>query len=268
MNDTDKVGKGRALITGASSGIGRALAECFAREGHDLVLASRNQAGLLDLASDLKGRYGVQAEVIPADLSLPGSAAELARRCPPIDILVNNAGMGMRYPFLQADPKKDGDMLRVNVISVVELIRALTPDMVERGYGRILNVTSTAAFQPGPYMASYAAGKAFVLHFGEALREELRGTGVVVTTLCPGPTATGFNALAGVPDTRMVRMTLMSPDRVALAGYRGLMNGRNVVIPGFWNGAGALLTALAPRSLTLRVLGAVWRGMGSFVQKP
>jgi uncharacterized protein len=255
-------GQGRALITGASSGIGRALAEQFARKGHDLVLASRDKSRLLDLAADLKDRHGVQAEVLPIDLSLPGSAAGLALRCPTINILVNNAGFGMRAPFLQADPARERDMLHLNLVSVVELTRALALGMVERGFGRILNVASTAAFQPVPYMSAYAAGKAFMLHFGEALGEELRGTGVRVTTLCPGPTASGFNARAGVPDTHLVRRALMSPDSVARAGYRGLMSGKSVVIPGLLNGAGAWFAALAPRVAVVRAMGTMQRAIG------
>lgn len=252
-------GKGRALITGASSGIGWSLAERFAREGHDLVLASRNRPKLIELAASLKGRFGSEVEVIPADLSRPGSASELAGRCPRIDFLVNNAGFGIRAPFLRADPDREREMLHLNLNSVVELTRALAGGMIERRFGGILNVASTAAFQAGPFLSAYAASKAFVLHFGEALGEELRGTGVTVTTLCPGPTLSGFNAVAGVPEPRLLRLAMMRPERVAHAGYRGLRSGRSVVIPGFWNGAGAVMAALAPRWMIRRALGAAQR---------
>jgi short-subunit dehydrogenase len=252
-----KSGEGRALITGASSGIGRALAERFASERHDVVLASRNRSQLLELAADLRARHGVEAEAVPIDLSEPGAAARLVQACPRIDFLVNNAGSGLRGAFLQSDPAREEAMLRLNLNAVVELTRALAPGMVERGFGRILNVASTAAFQPGPMMAVYAAGKSFLLGFGQALGWELRNTGVTVTTLCPGPTASGFNAAAGVPETALVRMALMRPERVAAAGYLGMRRGKSLVIPGFWNAAGAWLAAVTPRGLMLKAMGAL-----------
>jgi short-subunit dehydrogenase len=249
--------KGRALITGPTSGIGRALAEVFAREGHDLVLASRDQTRLEALALELEGRYGINALPLVADLAQPGAATALAERCPPIDYLVNNAGLGMRGPFLGGDPAREKAMLQANLLSVLDLIRALAPAMAARGRGGILNVASTAAFQAGPNMAVYSAGKTF--RFGESLREELRNTGVTVTTLCPGPTATGFNASIGIRDTPMVRMSLMRPERVARSGYAGLLKGKATIIPGFWNRVGMWVGLLSPQGLTARVIAAVQR---------
>lgn len=251
--------KGRALITGPTSGIGRALAEVFAREGHDLVLASRDRGRLDSMARDLMGRFGIQAQVLPADLSQPGAAAALAAGCPPVDYLVNNAGMGQRGPFLGSDPGRAEALLRVNLLSALELTRALAPGMAARGRGGILNVASTAAFQPGPNMALYAAAKSFLLAFGDSLREELRNTGVTVTTLCPGPTDTAFNAAIGIRDTPLVRLALMRPERVARAGYRGLRKGRALVVPGFWNRVGMRAAWLAPAWLSGRLVAEVQR---------
>lgn len=256
---TGDVGKGRALITGPTSGIGRALAEVFAREGHDLVLASRDRVRLEALAEDLETRFGIRALALSVDLALPGAAAALAERCPRIDYLVNNAGLGMRGPFLRADPAREEAMLRVNLLSVLELTRALAPGMAARGRGGILNVASTAAFQAGPNMAVYSSGKAFLLRFGESLREELRNTGVTVTTLCPGPTATAFIASIGIRETPLLRLILMRPERVARCGYTGMRGGRAVVIPGFWNRVGAWAGVVCPRWLSSRAIAAMQR---------
>jgi uncharacterized protein len=192
-----------ALVTGASSGIGADLARELARDGHDLVLAARTVAPMENLAAELTA-HGAGTVVIAADLSQPGGAAALVSaieaRGIAVDVLVNNAGLGAVGRFDQADPLRIGEMLQVNVVALTELTRLLLPGMVARRHGKVMLVASTAAFQPGPGMAVYFATKAYVLSFGEAIAEELRGTGVIVTVLCPGSTATNFAYVAGTSE--------------------------------------------------------------------
>jgi short-subunit dehydrogenase len=182
-------------VTGASSGIGADLARELARDGHDLVLTARSVAPMEKLAAELAA-HGAGAVVIPADLSQPGGAAALAgaieTRGSALDVLVNNAGLGAVGRFDQTDPLRISEMIQVNIVALTELTRLLLPGMVARRRGKVMLVASTAAFQPGPRMAVYFATKAYVLSFGEAIAYELKGTGVTVTVLCPGPTATNF----------------------------------------------------------------------------
>ncbi len=243
-----------ALITGASAGIGRALAEIFAVQGHNLVLVARNEARLKTLAGELAQKHKVQTRVLPKDLSKSGAAgnifSELQKQKCHVSVLVNNAGFGLRGAFAKGDSAAYREMIEVNATALVELTHLFVKPMLERGRGRILNVSSTAAYQPGPLMAIYYSTKAFVSSFSYALADELGGTGVTVTTLCPGPTRTEFHTRAGtVGSERIYRFWAMSAEAVAETGYRGLMAGKRVVIPGFMNWLGCRLTRLAPTRL-------------------
>jgi short-subunit dehydrogenase len=247
-----------ALVTGASGGIGAELARELARHGHDLVLAARSVAPMEALAAELNA-LGSAATVIAVDLGKPGAAASLAddiaRRGLAVDVLVNNAGLGAAGRFDRCDPARISEVIQVNIVALTELTRLLLPGMVERGHGRIMLVASVAAFQPGPRMAAYFASKAYVLSLGEALAYELRGTGVSVTTLCPGATATQFFAVAGADNSVMARRVrrMMPAREVARLGYRGLAARRRVVITGAMNRLLALAGRYLPHRLTLPV---------------
>jgi uncharacterized protein len=247
-----------ALVTGASGGIGAELARELARHGHDLLLAARSVAPMETLAAELRA-LGADATVIAADLAKPGAAAILAdaieRSGVMVDVLVNNAGLGAAGRFDRCDPARIGDILQVNIVALTELTRLLLPGMIARGHGRIMLVASIAGFQPGPRMAAYFASKAYVLSLGDALAYELRGTGVSVTTLCPGATATNFFTVAGADKSAMARRVrrMMRAEDVARLGYRGLAAGRRVVITGMMNRVLALAGRYAPHMLTLPV---------------
>jgi uncharacterized protein len=252
-----------ALVTGASSGIGLDLARELARDGHDLVLAARTVAPMEKLADELTA-HGAAGVVIPADLSKPSGAAALAdaieARGLTVEVLVNNAGLGAVGRFDRTDAVRIGEILQVNIVALTELTRLLLPGMVARGRGRVMLVGSTAAFQPGPGMAVYFATKAFVLSFGEAIAEELRGTGVTVTTLCPGPTATNFAQIAGSNELAFFNSAarhVMSASTVARLGYQGLKSGRRVVITGLLNRIVALGGRYAPHPISLPVTKAL-----------
>jgi short-subunit dehydrogenase len=238
-----------ALVTGASGGIGLELARLFARDGHDLVLVARRAEKLAVLARDLEERYRVQVRPIRRDLARPDAPAALFDECGEVDFLVNNAGFGYRGRFTDAAPGTLAEMLEVNVTALTQLTRLFLPGMLERNSGRILNVASIAAFQPGPLMAVYYASKAYVLSFSEAVRAELEVTGVTVTTLCPGPTRSDFADRAGFARRSLLSRRVMSAADVAEIGYIGMMEGRGVVIPGSLNRIGATGARLVPRSL-------------------
>ena len=228
-----------ALVTGASSGIGLDLARELAKNGHDVVLVARTASRLQGVAAELQ-KSGVTAQVIAADLSRPSEAeeivSELKRRNLDIEVLVNNAGYGLTGPFAENDLQRELGMIQVNIVALTHLTKLLLRPMVARRRGRILNVASTAAFQPGPLMAVYYATKAYVLSFSEALADELRNSGVTVTTLCPGPTRTGFAEIAKMTESRLFTMMRpMSSEDVARTGYRGMMSGKRLVIPGAKN---------------------------------
>ncbi|HLY45311.1 MAG TPA: SDR family oxidoreductase [Stellaceae bacterium] len=254
----DSAARPLALVTGASGGIGAALARELARHGHDLVLAARSLAPMEVLAADLR-ELSAATTVVAADLARPGAAGRLAHdiasRGLAIDVLINNAGLGAAGRFDRSDPARIAEILHVNIVALSELTRLLLPGMVERGRGRIMLVASVAGFQPGPHMAAYFASKAYVLSLSEALAYELRGTGVSVTALCPGATATDFFAVAGAGNSLMARRLrrMMSAEEVARLGYRGLVAGRRVVITGAMNRLVALASRHAPHWITLPV---------------
>ncbi len=247
------------LVTGASSGIGRELARLFAGDGADLVLIARSEGRLHELAGELEAAYGVTAQVVPADLSRPASPGEiaeaLAQQHIQVDVLVNNAGFGAHGPIAGIGAKRQLDMIEVNIAALTRLTALLLPGMLERRRGAILNIASTAAFQPGPHQAVYCATKAYVLSFTEALAEEVRGSGVQVCCLAPGATDTGFAAQAGTQGTRLFRRGVMDAGRVARAGHEGMRQGRTLVIPGLRNRALAFSVRLAPRTLVTRIAG-------------
>jgi uncharacterized protein len=251
-----------AVVTGASAGIGRELAARLAERGHGLTLVARREDRLRALAADLAAAHGVRTEVVPVDLTDEAARAHLvdevaARGLEPA-ILVNNAGLSTVGPVHRSDPARELTMIRTDVEAVAHLCSLVLPGMVERGAGAVLNVASTAAFQPMPGQAGYAASKAFVVSYSQALRGELRGTGVTVTVLCPGPVETEFAETAGFdPDeaeAALPRFMWVSADDVAEAAVDGLHKGRAVVIPGAANRLGALGARLAPRSLLVPII--------------
>jgi short-subunit dehydrogenase len=245
--------KETALITGASSGIGLELAHLFACNGHDLVLVARNEENLRRLATELLTTHHVSVRIIAKDLARTTSPAEVARELQaasvPVSVLVNNAGFGSYGVFHHTDLSSDLQMMQVNMVALTELTKLFLKDMLERRRGRILNVASTAAFQPGPLMAVYYATKAYVLSFSEALANELSGTGVTVTALCPGPTRTGFEDRANLQQSRLFRSHLMDARAVAKAGYRACMKGKAIVVPGWRNKLLAFAIRFVPRSI-------------------
>ena len=250
---------GTALVTGASSGIGLELATLFAQDGYDLVLVARSVEKLDRLGAELSGRHGIRARTVGADLGspdAPGAIAEtLKQAAVRVDVLVNNAGYAVYGPFAKTELRTELDILQVNVVAPTHLTKLFLPAMLARRAGRILNVASTAGFQPGPLMSVYYASKAYVLSFSEALAEELVGTGVTVTTLCPGPVLTGFLARAGIDGARFPARNplLVDAATVARAGYEGLMRGKRLVIPGLGNKLLVQSERLAPRRLVIKI---------------
>jgi len=255
-----KQGEGQtALITGASGGIGLDLAECFARDGHDLILTARTGPALKQAADRLAGEFDVRATPIALDLGAIGGGARLAeeikKRGLDVDVLVNNAGYGHAGALTSSDLETQLGMIDLNDRALVELTHLFWSGMLAKRRGGVLNVASTAAFQPGPLMAVYYASKAFVLSFSEAIWEEARGTGVKVSCLCPGPTATGFRDRAGTGATRLARASkAMASMAVAREGYRGFQRNERVVITGARNALLAGLTRFMPREMVLRLV--------------
>jgi len=252
-----------ALITGASSGIGKALAIRFAEAGHDVVLAARGVERMEALAAELKTRFPVSVTVIGVDLEAPDGAgrlhAEVSSRRLAVGILVNNAGYGVFGEFTDGKLAPQLGMIQLNVVSLVALTKLFLPGIIA-ARGKIMNVASTAAFQPGPYMAVYYATKAFVLFFSEALAAELEDTGVTVTALCPGPTASGFQDKAAMTESRLVKgRKIPGADAVAKFGYAALLKGQRVAIPGLVNWLGAQGVRLSPRNVVTRMVKLISR---------
>lgn len=242
------------LITGASSGIGLELARLFARNGHPLILTARSVDKLEALAADLRSQYAVDVQVIPADLSQPQGPRKLydavQKKKLSVANLVNNAGFGTHGPFIDTPWEKERAMLQLNIVSLIELTHLFLPQMIERRSGSILNVASTAAFQPGPFMTNYYASKSHVLFFSEGLATELKPYGISVTVLCPGPTETPFFDTADMREAQLVKSPLiMSAEKVARIGYEGWLRHKLIVIPGFFNWFLATTAGMLPRSL-------------------
>lgn len=246
------VGK-TALITGASSGLGIEFAELLAAQKVNLVLAARRQEPMEKLAERLRRAHGVAIVVETIDLAAPGAAARLKasldEKSIKIDILVNNAGYGLHGSFLETPLERTTDMIQLNITALTELSYVFGRDMAVRGSGQILLVASLLAFQPVPVFAAYAATKSYVLAFGEALHDELRTQGVIVTSLCPGHTETGFDSAAGAPVSPMLRLLTMKPRPVAEIGLQALSRGRASVIAGIMNNIVAFSNRFTPRSM-------------------
>jgi uncharacterized protein len=246
-----------ALVTGASSGIGLEFARILAEHGYDLVLVARRSASLDTIARDLRTKHGINIFLIPCDLADPASAknihAEVARRELYIDVLINNAGFNTYGPFVTVDINTELNMIQVNLTSLVSLTRLFLQDMVHRKSGRILNVASTASFGPAPNVSVYGATKAFVLSFSESLSEEVKGTGVTVSVLCPGSTHTEFGSKAGMLGTKIFSGKLASAREVAKTGFDAMMRGRMTTITGFANKFRVWSMRFAPRSAVVKI---------------
>lgn len=245
------MGAMKAIVTGASGGLGLEFAKLLAADKHDVVLVARSGDKLEALAAQLRAEHGVEAQALALDLSAPDAAQRLVERVADCDILINNAGFASNGRFDRLDPARIRDEVMLDVLTLTELTRAYLPKMRARGSGRIMNVASTAAFLPGPFMAVYYASKAYVLSFSQAIAEELRGTGVTVTCLCPGATETGFADRAEMHGTLLFRLPKADAAGVARAGYRGMMKGRDLVVPGLSNKLVALSPKITPRRLLL-----------------
>lgn len=245
-----------ALVTGASAGLGIEFARQLSKRGHRLVLAARRKERLEALAAELGN-----ARAVEIDLSRPGAAGELIDNVrdagETVDLLVNNAGFGLHGRFDKADPERLRQMVDLNCGALTELCRGVLPGMIEARSGAILNVASTAAFQPGPGMAVYFATKAYVLLLSEALHEEVRRSGVRVTALCPGPTRTEFGEVAGFEGGGLLDRVSMDADNVVRQGLKALDRNRAVAITGVLNKVGAFSTRLVPRALVRKVAGAI-----------
>src|SRR5215813_6982885 len=252
-----------ALITGASSGIGLDLARLMARD-FDLVLSARNQPTLEQIARELQQQHGNLVHVIPADLARPEAPeeifSEIKRRGLRVDVLVNNAGFGSYGAFAETDLSTELQMIQVNITAMTHLTKLALPGMRERKRGRIMNVASIAGFLPGPLMAVYYATKAYVVSFSEAIANELKGSGITVTCLCPGPTATEFAARAAMEKSRLFMLGRMRSQDVARAGYRGMLRGKRLVIPGLMNKLVMQSVRFTPRKMVTAIAGSLNAG--------
>lgn len=251
-----------ALVTGASYGIGLDLAECFAKEGYDLILTARSADALASAAQKFSAQYKITATPIAVDIGKPGGGRELADRIAAkglrVDVLVNNAGYGIAGALDGSKADEQLGMVDLNVRALLELTQIYWPEMLKAKRGGVLNVASTAAFQPGPLMAVYYASKAFVLSFSEALWKEAEGTGVHVSCLCPGPTTSKFRERAGTDKTRISRVgKVMSSMTVARLGYRGFRDNKRVVVTGLRNKTLAALAPYLPRKRLLAIVHGI-----------
>jgi short-subunit dehydrogenase len=259
MTDPATADRRTALITGASSGFGELFAAKFAADGFDVVLVARSAEPMETLAERLRSEHDVNATVIAHDLAEPGAAASLmgrvAGRGLRVDVLVNNAGFSTYGEFVRDEPETQRAMLMVNVVAMTELARVCLPPMIERGWGRLLLLGSVGSFGPAPMTAAYAATKAYVLSLGLALHEELKGTNVTVTTLCPGMTATGFQARADMLDSALIRSGLDSADEVVDRGYAAMKRGAPYVVTGTSSRLFAFGSRFLPRTMTATIAG-------------
>lgn len=243
--------KNIALITGASKGIGRALAIEFAKRGFSLILIAQNTAELESLQKEVRQHYQCNSKTFSIDLAHPDSVDQIvhyfAEEMPEVTVLINDAGLGFANPLTNMTAEQVLRQVRVNIEALTKLTHRVLPFMVARKRGRILNVASTAAFSPGPFMSIYFASKAYVLSFSEAIREEYRKQGVMISVLCPGVTRTAFHARAGMMQSwTMKLLTVMTPEKVAKIGCKGVLKGKRVIIPGIMNKVNAFLMALLP----------------------
>ncbi len=248
-----------ALITGASAGIGLEFAKIFAKEKHDLVITARNKTKLNELADEIKTKNNVNVKVIAKDLSKQNAGEEifdeLKNENIVTDVLINNAGFGVFDHYWKVELQDEKNMLQVNIMALTELTNLFAKDMANRGGGKILNVASTAAFQPGPTMTGYYASKAFVLSYSQAIDFELRKKGVQVSTLCPGPTITEFQIRANMEDLNLFKKGFtMSAEKVAQIGYYGLMKGKPVIIAGAMNKISAMSSKISPAKVSMKIV--------------
>jgi short-subunit dehydrogenase len=247
--------KKTALVTGPTSGIGYELAKQFAKEGHNLVLVARNKNSLEKVASEFKEKYKISVTIIAKDLGVLTSSneifSELRQMDIQIDFLINNAGFQVYGPFSETDAQKEEQMIQTNLTSLTQLTKLFLPGMLNRGEGKILNVGSVGSYAAGPLNAVYCATKAYVLSFSEALSQELKGSGVTVTALCPGATRTEFAKRASMMDVRAFSLpgVQMNANQVAVTGYRALMKGKTSVVPGFMNKSTILFFRFIPRKM-------------------
>ncbi len=249
-----------ALITGASSGIGLEFAKLLAKEKYDLIIVARSSDKLEKISKAIEKDFGVKVRVILKDLSENNSANEifdeLISEKVIVDIMINNAGFGSYGPFAESDLNNDLEMIRLNISSLVVFTNLFLREMLKRNSGRIMNVASTAAFQPGPYMALYYASKAFVLSFSEAVAEEISDSKVTISCLCPGPVKTGFQGRAGLQKAKLANKNLLgmiTAEEVAKIGYKGLMKGKRIIIPGKLNWLVAKAVNFTPRRLVTKI---------------
>lgn len=253
-----------ALITGASAGLGVEFARLAAKDGHDLILVARRREQLEAVGQEVAQAHGVQAHVITADLTQPLAPAkifdEVRSRGLQVDVLVNNAGFGSTGEFLDLPLAREAEMIEVNIQALLKLSHLFGQEMRTRKSGAILNIASTAGFQPGPYMATYYATKAFVISFSEALAHELRGTGVSVTAHCPGATATEFAGTAGMEKSRLFQQQKpATPAEVAAHAWRAMKAGKSLAVHGAMNKLGAFSVRLSPRAMVRKVAASLNR---------
>jgi len=252
-----------ALVTGATSGIGKAFADQLARERYNLCLVSRDAEKLQIQARVLSERYGIDVSTIPLDLAQSGAAQKVFDKVNDMDlsiqILINNAGFNEAGHFLKTDLCKEVEMIHLHAIFTTEMMKFFLPDMIQNGYGRVCNLGSTGSYMPCPYDAVYGATKAYILSISKAIGAELKGSGVVVTTLCPGATKTEFSAKAGLENSLLFKLFVMDPTTVANIGYRAMIKGKSVVVAGFYNKFLVWFSKITPapilNAMTKKMLG-------------
>ncbi|MGQ3480128.1 SDR family NAD(P)-dependent oxidoreductase [Paenibacillus sp. TY11] len=246
------------LITGASGGIGKELADRFAKGGYNIVLVARSEGKILDLAQEYQKKYGIQATVIAKDVAATGVPQEIFNELKEkgiiIDYLVNNAGFGLFGTFMETDIEQEINMIDVNIKALTVMTKLFLPDMIKRGQGGVMNVASLVGFFPGPMMSVYYATKAYVLSFTEALENEVNDTGVTVTALCPGLTSTGFVDRSGMGVSKMLQGPIMEAGQVAEEGYQGFLGGKTLIIPGARNRFIAFMPRLLSRKIMTRMI--------------